>query len=102
MGRRAADVGADGVRVDRRAGRLEVPDPLGIQAAADDDAHVPEARLVESRPDLQHQVRGHAATLGGSVEADAVEPVAERVRDAQRLLRLVLEGVDEHDARHVR
>ena len=38
----------------------------------------------------------------GRVEADAVQPVAERVRDPQRLLGLVLERVDEDDPRHLR
>ena len=74
----------------------------GIEATADDDAHRPEAGLVEARPDLQHQVSGDAAALGRGVEPNAVEPVPERMRDAQRLLRLVLEGIDEHDAGHVR
>ena len=37
------------------------------------------------------------AALGGRIEPDAVQPVAERVRDSQRLLCLVLERVDKHD-----
>ena len=56
---------------------------------------------VEPRPDLLHELRGHASPLRRRVEADAPQPVAERLGDAQRLLRLVLEGVDQDDARHV-
>ena len=60
-----------------------------------------EAGLVESRPDLMDEVGGHPAALGGRVEADAVQPVAEGVGDPERLLGLVLERVDEDDPRHV-
>src|SRR4249919_325538 len=45
--RGAADVRPDGVRVDRRAGVLEVPDALRVEAARDGDLDVMEARLVE-------------------------------------------------------
>src|SRR5690242_20061283 len=55
--RRAADVAADGVRVDRRRLLLEVGDPLGVQAARDDDLDVAVALLVEPRPDLLDEVR---------------------------------------------
>ena len=60
------------------------------------------ALLVESRPNFADEVRCDAATLGGRVETNAVQPIAERVGDAQRLLGLVVERVDEDDARHVR
>ncbi len=62
---------------------------------------MPEAGLVEPRPDLLDEVGGHAPPLGRRVEADAPQPVAERIGDAQRLLGLVLEGIDEDDARDV-
>ena len=97
-----ADVRADGVRVDRRAGLLEVADALRVEAAGHDDLDVLEALLVEPRADLVDEVGRDAAALGGRVEPDAVQPVAERVRDPERLLGLVLERVDEDDPRHVR
>ena len=55
--RGAADVRADRVRVDRRAGVLEEADPLRGEPAGDDDLDVAEARLVEPRPDLADEVR---------------------------------------------
>ena len=58
--------------------------------------------LVEARADLLDEVGSHPPPLGGRVEPNAPQPIAERFRDAQRLLRLVLEGVDQRDARHVR
>ena len=81
---------------------LEEADALRIEAAADDDLDVAEALLVEPSAALADELRRDAAALGGSVEADAVQPIAERARDAQRLLCLVAERVDEDDARHVR
>ena len=61
-----------------------------------------EAGLVEPRADLVDEVGGDPAALGRRVEPDAVQPVAEGMRDAERLLGLVLERVDEDDPRHVR
>ena len=55
------------------------------------------ALLVEPRPDLLDQVRGDPAPLGRRVEADPVQPVAQRMSHPQRLLRLVAERVDEDD-----
>ena len=52
---------------------------------------------VEAGTDLVDEVGRDPAALGGRIEPDAVQPVAERVRDSQRLLGLVLERVDEHD-----
>ena len=60
------------------------------------------ALLVEPRADLVDEIGRHPAALRRRVEPDAVEPIAERVGDAQRLLGLVPERVDEDDARHVR
>ena len=61
-----------------------------------------EAGLVEPGPDLVDELGRDPAALGRRVEPDAVQPVAERVGDPQRLLRLVLERVDQDDPRHVR
>ena len=80
----------------------EVADAVRAQAARDDDLDVMEALEVEPRPDLGDQVGGHPAALGRRVEADPVEPVAERVGDPERLLGLVLERVDEDDPGDVR
>ena len=55
-----------------------------------------------SRARTSYEVGGDAAPLRWRVEADPVQSVAQRVRDAERLLRLVLERVHEHDPRHVR
>ena len=96
------DVRPDRVRVDRRPGLLEVRDPVRLQPARDHDLDVREARLVEPGADLLDEVHGHPAALRRGVEADAVEPVAERVGDPERLLGLVLERVDEHDPRDLR
>ena len=74
----------------------------GFEPSADDDLDVAEALLVEPRAHLAHKVRRHPAALRRRIEADAVEAVAESLRDAQRLLGLVVERVDEDDARHVR
>src|SRR6476659_8411344 len=51
-GRRAADVRAHGVGIDRRAGLLEHPDALRVEAARDDDLHVAETRLVQPGAEL--------------------------------------------------
>ena len=67
-----------------------------------DDLDVLEAGLVEPGADLVDELGGHPAALRRRVEPDAVEPVAQRVGDPERLLGLVLERVDEHDPRHVR
>ena len=61
-----------------------------------------EAGLVEPRADLVDELGGDPAALRRRVEPDAVQPVAEGVRDPQRLLGLVLERVDEDDPWHVR
>src|SRR5215212_753042 len=50
--RRAADVGTNGEGVNRSAGIVEVADPLGVQAARDDDLHVTVAGLIEAGADL--------------------------------------------------
>ena len=84
-----------------RAGLGEVADPVRAQATRHDDPDVGEPLEVEPRPDLRDQVGGDPAALGGRVEPDAVQPIAERVGDPQRLLGLVLERVDEHDPGHV-
>ena len=96
------DVRADGERVHGRALLREVADAVGGQAARHGDRHVREAGLVEPGPHLGDERRGDPAALRRGVEADAVQPVAEGVGDAQRLLGLVLERVHEHDPRHVR
>ena len=74
----------------------------GSKPAADDDPHVAVTGLVETRTHLPDELGRDAATLGWRVQSDAVEPVTECVGDAQRLLRLVPESVDEDDARHIR
>src|SRR5688572_31546472 len=55
--RGATDVGADGVRVDRRARLLEVPDAIRIEATGHHDPDVVVALLVESGAHLVHEVR---------------------------------------------
>src|SRR5690242_20478176 len=93
--RRAADVRADRVGIDRRALLPEVRDALRVQATGDHDLHVPVALLVEPGADLLHEVGGDAAALRGRIEADPIEAIAEGVGDAERLFGLVLERVDE-------
>ncbi len=51
-----ADVAADGEEVDRRTGVLEVADPVGRQAARNDDLDVFEAVLIETGPHLADEV----------------------------------------------
>ncbi len=48
-----------------------------------------------------HEVGGHATALRWGIEADAEQPVPERMGDPERLLGLVLERVDEHDPGYV-
>ena len=57
---------------------------------------------VEPGADLLHEVGRHPSALARRVEPNAPEPVAERLGHPQRLLGLVLERVDEDDARHLR
>ena len=52
---------------------------------------------VEAGADLLHELGRDAAALRGRVETDAPQAVTERLGHAQRLLRLVLERVDEDD-----
>ena len=57
---------------------------------------------VEPGPDLVDQVGRDAPALGRRVEPDAVQPIAQCMRDPEGLLRLVLERVDQHDPGDVR
>ena len=92
---------ADREHVDRRTGLLEDADAIDVHAARNDDLHVRMPRQVEPRADLLHELGRDAAPLGRRVEPDAPQAVAERLGHAERLLRLVLEGVDQDDAGHL-
>ena len=67
----------------------------------DDDLDVAMARLVKPGAALLDQRRRDAAALDRRVEADAIQTIAQRLGDAQRLFGLVAERVNQHDARHV-
>src|SRR5579864_1498661 len=92
---RGADRHADTVRMDRTFRGLELADSRGVETTRDEDADVVEAGQVESGADLLDQIDGDAAALARRVEADTSQSLAERRGDAQRLLGLVLEGVDQ-------
>src|SRR5258706_3700218 len=95
--RGAADVRSDRVGIDRRLGIAEEPNALRVEAAGHDDLHVVVAGLVEAGPDLVDEIGRDPAPFARRVEPDAIEPVAEGLRDAECLFRLVLERVHEHE-----
>src|SRR6185312_2669009 len=100
----------DAVGVDRHSPLLEGPDPLGREAAGDDDLDVLEAVAVERLAYLAHELLVHAARvevaylvperavdeLLGRVEANTPEPRPECPRDLQRRPDRVVLEVDEH------
>src|SRR5687768_11849412 len=81
-----ADVASDGERVDRSAGVAKDTDALDVDPTRDDDPHRRMPRLVESRANLLHELRGDPSAFRRGVEADAPQAVTQRIRDAQRLL----------------
>ena len=56
---------------------------------------------VEPRANLLDQLRGHASPLGRRVQPHPPQVVAEGIGNAERLLGLVLEGVDQDDPRDI-
>ena len=59
------------------------------------------AGKIEASTDLLDEIGGDAPTLRRRVETNAPEAIAKGVCHAQRLFRLVLEGVDQGDARDI-
>ena len=99
VGLRAGYVRAHKESVHRRLGGDEFADARRVEAAAHGYLDVVGARLIQPLADFPNQRDGHAAALGGGVETNSPNPVAQRLSDVQRVLRLVLERVHQRHAR---
>src|SRR5438094_1396373 len=97
-GRRSGDRHADAVGVYWRLGGFELADALDSEPAGHVDPDALAAGQVESRPHFVDEVDSHLSPLFRGVETHSAQPVAERLRDPQRFLGLILERVDEDDA----
>ena len=107
--------GADAVGVDGDVGGLELADPRGGEAAADDDLDVGEAGAVERAADLLDQAGVDAGGLEaahlvpqravdeqlGGVQAHAPQLALERLGHLERGGHRVVDEVDQHGDVHV-
>src|SRR5207244_4067848 len=87
--------GADAVAVDDR---VEGQDLVLVDAAGGEDLHVTKTAEAELPTDLLDDPVKVAPARRGRVEPHRVEVLAERLRHADRLELLVLQGVDQGDA----
>src|SRR2546430_493209 len=92
---RVGDRGADAVAVDDR---VEGQDLVLVDATGGEDLHVTKAAEAELPTDLLDDPVKVAPARRGRVEPHRVEVTAERLRHADRLELLVLQGVDQGDA----